>query len=540
MKLKYDNISDVAINPLVGVSLNSLNNSLNKLLTNDLMLKDVAKYSPKIWECKWYNDSAIQGYPKGYAVWYNTEDPEQFIAANADIIYNYAINNSFLRSLMKETGEYNGRNFDVYLSVLNGYSIPSNGMSLPPVFDIGVLSNDVQIKISLKDNNKDPLSSSSWENFIVNDTVDLETRISNIISAVYDDHIDYYHGGKYALNTDILQNYTDLYLENITNKQKWTSHVIPKKTSGLDYVIKEVRKPVTVTIHDKTIKAEGENYVWKVKNYENITTDGVLSDKAKSEYKELLKNCNNYTISKIENQIDNLTDDVPANISYTAISSSVTPVYTNDYSLISSNIDAYNCSFDLIPLSTNISTEVEANINLYNKIRLNDVQTYNSVTYTTYKWFRLWKSGYLEHGGIFECNNVGLNTVKLNWTYSINDSNTLAVAPVYDYQNVRIPFYKNHNILNTETGDIITNDTLDIGYDNRYNVQLTPIKNDIYTYLSGNSESYPKNPDNNGNYMVADVVQMKNDSFGIYIDNAENFTRYWSYYVCGFYLGGAV
>jgi hypothetical protein len=29
-----------------------------------------------VWECKWYNNNKISGYPKGHAVWVNTESVE--------------------------------------------------------------------------------------------------------------------------------------------------------------------------------------------------------------------------------------------------------------------------------------------------------------------------------------------------------------------------------------------------------------------------------------------------------------------------------
>lgn len=49
-----------------------------------------------------------------------------------------------------------------------------------------------------------------------------------------------------------------------------------------------------------------------------------------------------------------------------------------------------------------------------------------------YKWFRMWNSGYLEHGGVISVDRTGdVISVELDWEY--NDGDQTMTAPVYDY-----------------------------------------------------------------------------------------------------------
>lgn len=104
------------------------------------------------------------------------------------------------------------------------------------------------------------------------------------------------------------------------------------------------------------------------------------------------------------------------------------------------------------------------------------------------KWFRLWNSGYLEQGGIFDINNIagkdsiqygGINgkiaTVNLNWTYKSNRT-----APCFDYTKGSFQsFYDVDTALKIDDGASMIydkSDNLDSTY--RYFVQVTPIFTD--------------------------------------------------------------
>ena len=75
------------------------------------------------------------------------------------------------------------------------------------------------------------------------------------------------------------------------------------------------------------------------------------------------------------------------------------------------------------------------------------------------KWFRLWNSGYLEQGGIFDLNNIAakdsvqyggtyrkIATVNFGWTYKSNKT-----APCFDYVKSSFqPFYDVDTALKTD------------------------------------------------------------------------------------------
>ena len=46
------------------------------------------------------------------------------------------------------------------------------------------------------------------------------------------------------------------------------------------------------------------------------------------------------------------------------------------------------------------------------------------------RWFRLWSSGFLEHGGTISCERGNVLSVKLDWKYGTNPEKT---AITYDY-----------------------------------------------------------------------------------------------------------
>lgn len=104
------------------------------------------------------------------------------------------------------------------------------------------------------------------------------------------------------------------------------------------------------------------------------------------------------------------------------------------------------------------------------------------------KWFRLWSSGYLEQGGVFDINNIAgkdsiqyggvsgkIATVNLNWTYKGSKT-----APGFDYVKSSFqPFYDVDTALNVD-GDtsMVYNKADNLDSTLRYFVQLTPIFTD--------------------------------------------------------------
>ena len=127
------------------------------------------------------------------------------------------------------------------------------------------------------------------------------------------------------------------------------------------------------------------------------------------------------------------------------------------------------------------------------------------------KWFKLWNSGYLEHGGIvtFPESEDSIVSVFLDWKYNGT------TAPVYDYDSdVEESFYGMY----TEYSDATTPFNQDgcIDSSNRYVVAITPvgdIDNDMAT---------------------TEVTMMRNNGFCLKLGNAKTKNRTFRYYVSGF------
>ena len=151
------------------------------------------------------------------------------------------------------------------------------------------------------------------------------------------------------------------------------------------------------------------------------------------------------------------------------------------------------------------------------------------------KWFRLWNSGYLEQGGIFDINNIAgkdtlqyggvdgkIATVNFGWTYKGGRT-----APFFDYvKNSFQPFYDVDTALKIDSSEAIPYDkmgNLDAMY--RYFVQLTPI------FTDQTSVPY-KNCDETYKYYVSrDVTGLTNKSFSFVLTPGYDL---YSYYASGF------
>ena len=180
-----------------------------------------------------------------------------------------------------------------------------------------------------------------------------------------------------------------------------------------------------------------------------------------------------------------------------------------------------------------------------------------------YRWYRLWNSGYLEHGGTIEfpksseqkTSQVSDYTfqVDLNWAQSPGIS-----APVYDYPETKAPYYENafDQMYFAKTGVDTIEVSIDtrlkrLGYQKRYAVSLTPVtmvSNDIsastqkiasYDVLS--SLAYPSipNDDRNNTWLNFEVHDQTNENFKLTRSNTRDLTdlstsRYVQYYVTGY------
>lgn len=238
---------EIVIKDTETVSASKINSIFKKLLENDLNLCPDTAIFPTIWECKWYNNSNIAGYNEGDLFWYNVEDPKTFIDKNHKKIYNYAKNNMYLDTIIKPYNPYDLNSIKLYSMILSGYNF--NGQVLSCLYDLGHLSGNFQIKYSLKNNNKDPLSvTSSYANVFEDDTERISSVVSSSIDDLILDHIQNYHANSQMFTTDELiaieSDYLDSDMKNLLDNDSQNAIVGMgqqiSNTVGLDYIVKFV------------------------------------------------------------------------------------------------------------------------------------------------------------------------------------------------------------------------------------------------------------------------------------------------------------
>lgn len=179
-----------------------------------------------------------------------------------------------------------------------------------------------------------------------------------------------------------------------------------------------------------------------------------------------------------------------------------------------------------------------------------------------YKWYRLWSSGYLEHGGTVELPTKSVSAtnqlsdyefqVDLNWEISSDLS-----APAYDYPISAFQYYGSTFDLQyfakkgEQTIQSIVSAGRNLDYAHRYSVSLTPVSmvsDDIvlsaqkfkaFNYIS--SIAYPQlaNDDKNHTYVNFEVHDQQNSCFKITRSCTRDLrdvttARYVQYYTSGY------
>lgn len=451
-----------------------LSKAFTALFDNDNELMTNSDYIPNVWECKWFNDSVIPGYSKGYTVWVNGlyQNDYEFLTVYGEKLYNYIKNNDqifgsniYFKYSWKDSLENREKYYytndqlkeisSLYIDVAYGrytLQIDTNTQKhFQAIFNIGTTGthNNTVIYVSLKDNNQDDLSADSWRK------INIETEFSDYvdlqINNIFEEHVDAYHN-----NLDPNANETDL-------KSKY----VMKDLDG--FSLSNIQNQNLVQTHTQYINSEGFDIV------------------------------NKYIVK--------YDDD---------ISSATMPVKLN-------------------------------------------------------RWFRLWNSGYLEHGGIIKCDSTDVSnylyTVDFDWEYEDEDG-TILSAPIYNYDRIDedyifelsgqitstkdMTFYsETNNIYLNYTKDLsilYTNDDhLDIDRDSRYTITLTPyrfnenMKIDIDNLSTTISSIYGNNKLLDDSIIVNEVHHIYNKSFsftdnnlGLTEGNKDKPTKYYCYYCTGF------
>lgn len=542
MNLKYNSISAVLLDKSDTISFSSLNKYFNRLLGNDQQFLKNTSSGPKIWECRWYNaneeDKASLGYDEGECFWYNTEPFQEFIQAYSAKIYAYAKQNGLLKDKIKP---YNGtsESFQLYKSIVNGYTEISSGIQLEPLFDIGKTKDDIQIKISKVNNNIYPLSDDNyWRSLVVSPEMLLSIE-NEYVNDAFDNHIDKYHVDKVAaLLSNDAADYLKIDLSNVKNIQSYKNHVRPPNMTGYDAIetyeiqYEPVEHTNVLTAYDISSRYilntayYNNKYIRKLKQMLSGTFTNYNSRKSIMQEGQFIKDPTDQ--GKLCDAIDTLSAPgnerlAMCNIKFKIHDSSfkLYPVscMINDYALISSNISQYDVSYDILQISTSNQNEISNVADLYD-CEIRQIPQTTDLSGSSVKWCKRWKSGYIEFGGIIKTNKeTNITEVDLTWAKdkACRYNYPLASTNVYGgYRTVAGMQYDNSDNIKKYT---------------RYVVQLTPIMNCNSLLRSDNDIYYPAKLVND-TYVHAEILDITNEGFKI--GTNENSPQYYSYYVSGF------
>ena len=205
-----------------------------------------------------------------------------------------------------------------------------------------------------------------------------------------------------------------------------------------------------------------------------------------------------------------------------------------------------------------------------------DIVTWLSNDFKVYRWFRLWNSGRLEHGGVIPCIPDGnpshkqhaenyVITVDLAWT-AIKDDGTTIQAETYNYPETSASFYGNvtGNLYyakeHPEIRELYGTSDLKLGNASRYLAVVTPVAFSIEHDLSsppltsdlsdhfkvvnqdtllGNGSGYTTAHDDvMSSFVNIEVHHMTNNSFCFTKDNTQDISKlgkiqFYSYYTSG-------
>lgn len=175
-----------------------------------------------------------------------------------------------------------------------------------------------------------------------------------------------------------------------------------------------------------------------------------------------------------------------------------------------------------------------------------------------YRWYRLWNSGLLEHGGIVECKPVSPEYQSAQSTYILVNLKWESSVPVYNYDEISGQdygtqyeqlFYGEKANSTTTWKELITPNSGYLGK-SRYAISLTPTildSSDVqsttfkYNDISAlSTTSYPEQfvENKNKTYLVNEVHHVKNDSFCFTRSDTDTLdgskVQYYQYYTIGY------
>lgn len=260
------------------ISQQQLNRAATMMVNNDKKLLPNTGYSPKIWECTWYNSpvnsytTGTYGYSKGDAVWINTEDLDEFVKHNAEHIREVIAGNSKLKTGFDSISGNEKSEMEFLKKVVDGSIVGSS--TNQPLYYLGSITEPVKIKVSVVDNNIDlPTNPDSWKDFFNNqDPVQFSEKLNaefeRLLSAYMDQHMLEYHLSGLAQYQNAVYGQTrqleDLYLkknlDNVSLFQEF-GNTPGEDNCGFDYVVHFCKKPFNS--ENGTVKTSKWFRVWQ-------------------------------------------------------------------------------------------------------------------------------------------------------------------------------------------------------------------------------------------------------------------------------------
>lgn len=518
MSLIVDNVNNIKFDKNDHVNRSILNTKIHTLIENDKSLVYSSKMEPRIWECTWWLDENLPGYTEGDCFWYNTQDPAQFLLNKADDIYNYVKNDNDFRDWIKPFESSDPTSFDTYYNIMTGYVDVERGIKRKPLFDIGNIANKTQIKISLTDNNKFPLSDSQhWKNYFV-ELSDITDSIHTIFDKDISSHVENYHfSGK---SVDLSQ-YALKDFSNVTKFQKLGSHACDMhkdSREGLDFVkdsrFHQTSDIQTITQLSTYTALSSHSYLSVIDS--NVPGKYILNNSVSfNEIRSKFENTLNYqsvaqiittiqpgqTIGNIELKLSGSNDiDFPFKFKYT-------PEY---YEQISGLINQYYISFIIAdlscstldgislsnyysfvpdyPLSASDYSEVSGFEDKYQVVQLQKTIELTSTQNIQYNiisgWTQYWNSGYLDQGGIVILPKVVdpiILNIKLQIPYEYTPSKN-SYYGAYDRLTPTLMYSPNNNLKRERRYTISISPVVN-SFDHIDRVEIVKIENDGFSIL---------------------------------------------------------
>ena len=135
------------------ISIKMLNQAFANLVRSDNNRTVDDSDMPGLWEQRWYNerDNSDLYYQVGDAVWVNTERIDDVVNVRQDELYAYAASNAALRQKLDE--RLDAEDMSGYLALLKDFALGNIDKRKGPIYFLGDLTANVQIRISLSANN---------------------------------------------------------------------------------------------------------------------------------------------------------------------------------------------------------------------------------------------------------------------------------------------------------------------------------------------------------------------------------------------------